>query len=628
MTSISKEIIAEKWKNLYVQEEQAKIITDEEINNIAIKIVKDIKIIVENIVLNDIKKVKENLGKYYSNYNDETEEKSYSLNLFNNPRLFYEELQKYNNSNIKRLFEYESQLTTVKNDFSNVFSIINFSIFTDLLIEILTNNKNAFNDNIIKSDISILIEVITSKVTRMTNSNSLFLCFVNELKEKYEIKKETGKSEFIKKVEELVKIKAPERLKNIKKELYTYIKDKSFKIKKEYQDDINKQYNNLLLKNNPDFTDLDKSLDKAKIFGEFYDEIKNNPEKYQDNLEELKKKCMEENVHYFFEYYAEKLKKKEEFNSCTKDYILNNLLLPFMINDIDINNEEDMKIIYNIPNNYGFVPVKKYYDTFLGFYFESKKELKYPQEKNYEKEICELINNDEFIREFFSIISTGTIKNYFESKIKFEKEYDVAFISDGDYDIFLKEQYQKFIKDFRNNYKKFRELIIIKQICYKIPAMTDSSMRIYINPVFEISGDLINDNQKINSVLRGTLLILLVHELAHFLKAYNTDESLKKDYPITPRNKESGRCLINYLFNASVIQSINYNQSLALLNISNWENLNIMRGIFKNSNDDTFNIAGQLDFYLTETDEDIQLDKKSEYCLCTVKTIIRTFNTD
>lgn len=102
-------------------------------------------------------------------------------------------------------------------------------------------------------------------------------------------------------------------------------------------------------------------------------------------MEELKEKCMEENVHYFFEYYAEKLLNKEEFNSCTKDYILNNLLLPFMINNINMNNEEDMKIIYNIPNNYGFDPVEKYYNTFLGYYLESKKELKYSQEKNYEK---------------------------------------------------------------------------------------------------------------------------------------------------------------------------------------------------------------------------------------------------
>ena len=68
--------------------------------------------------------------------------------------------------------------------------------------------------------------------------------------------------------------------------------------------------------------------------------------------------------------------------------------------------------------------------------------------------------------------------------------------------------------------------------------MTDSSMRIYINPVFEISGDLKNDNQKINSVLKGTLIILLVYELAHFLKAYNTEESLKKIIQLLQRKEK------------------------------------------------------------------------------------------
>ena len=58
MKPISKEIFAEKWKKFNIKEEQVKIITNEDINNIAIKIVKDIKVIVENIVLNDVQKVK------------------------------------------------------------------------------------------------------------------------------------------------------------------------------------------------------------------------------------------------------------------------------------------------------------------------------------------------------------------------------------------------------------------------------------------------------------------------------------------------------------------------------------------------------------------------------------------
>ena len=373
----------------------------------------------------------------------------------------------------------------------------------------------------------------------------------------------------------------------------------SFKIIKEYKDDIKEQYNELVKNNSQDFTELDKFMDKIEFFEEFFNEIKNNPEKYQNNLVELKEKYQNENVQYFFEYYAEKLLKKEEFNLCTKNYIINNILLPFQINEIDLNNEEDMKIIFNIPYNYGFEPVDKYYNTFLGYYLESKKELKYTKEKNYEKEILELINDDDFMKEFFAIISTVTIKNFFESKIKFERE--------SDYDIFL--------KDFGNNYKKFRDLIIIKQICYKMQSMTDSSMRIYINPVFEISGDIKNDNKKIKSILKGTLLILLAYELSNFLKAYNTEGSLKKKYQINPMKKENGISLINYLFNTSVIQSINYNQSLELSNISTWENLNKMRSLFQNHQDDNSNIDIKIYFYLAEIDEDIQVEKKSEYCL-------------
>ena len=137
------------------------------------------------------------------------------------------------------------------------------------------------------------------------------------------------------------------------------------------------------------------------MFGKFYTEIKDNQEEYKSNLKKLKIKCIEKNVYYFFEYYSEKLLKKEPFSSCTKEYILNNILLPFAINEIG-ESDEDMNIIYNIPDFYNFMPKNKYYNTFLGCYLEAKKELNYPKEKNYINEIDEIIHNDTFIKEFFS----------------------------------------------------------------------------------------------------------------------------------------------------------------------------------------------------------------------------------
>ena len=409
--------------------------------------------------------------------------------------------------------------------------------------------------------------------------------------------------------------KAQEKLENIQKELFVYIRDTAFKIKNEYKDHIMNTFNKLEENKANDYSVIDTSLAKIKLFGKFYEEINNNEEKYQNDLVALKEKCMDKNVYYFYEYYSKELLKQEQFNSCTEDYIINNILLPFQIIEIKLNNDDEINIIYNIPNNYGFEPINKYNNTFLGCYLDSKKELNYTKGKNYEKEILEIINDDNFMQEFFEIISSKTISQYFESRIKFEEGYNVTFVEDDKYDIYLKENYQNFIKEMKSDYKKFRKLIIIKQICYKIPAMTDSSMRIFVNPIYEISGELRNNNENIKSVLKSALLVLLVHELAHLLKAYNSKETLQKNYPITPRKKESGRCLIYYLFKTGVIHAISYEQSVILNDISVWKDLNKLRTLFKKPIDNSFNTAGKLDFYLTEDEDNKQFESRNEYCI-------------
>jgi len=614
MSKITKETMKEKLKNLILDDDKTKLRTPEEINDIAIQIVKDIKNIVESIILNDAKKVIQDLNEYYKNYSFFTWEKSFSLNTFEDPNLFYEELQKYANSYISHLFINENRLNAIKNDFNNSFSIINFSILTDLLIKILNNVKNAYEDDIIKTDISILVEIITSKVKRITNSSSLFLCFVNELMEKYQIKIDTEKSEFIKKINKLFKEKAKEKLEINKNGIFVYIKNTALLIINKYQNDIKNEYKKLQKDDSSDYSKLYEFLNKTKFFNEFYNEIKDKPEIYQSNIMELKRKCMDKNVYYFFEYYSEKLLKRVMYNSCTKEYILNNILLPFAINEIG-KSDEDMYIIYNIPDSYDFMPVSKYNNNFLGYYLEAKKELNYAKEKNYKNEINEIINNDTFIKEFFSIISSKEISKYFESKIKFEDGYQVKFVNDDNYDIFLKDHYQKFIEDMKSNFNKFKLLILVKQICYKIPFMTDSSIIIFINPIYEISCDLKDNYQKINSVLKSVLFILLVYEFAHFLNAYNSEENLQYNSPISSREKKTRGSLMYYLFNTSVIQSINYEQSLILNEVSNWNDLSILRSLFKKPKDDSFNTGGKLNVYLEEADEEIQFLERGEYCL-------------
>lgn len=539
---------------------EIKNLNPEEISNIAIGIVQDVKILVENIFLKDIDEAFQYLAEYYKDYRLSCKEKSYGLNLFDNPSLFYKQLQSYSHTHIRLLIDDKQSLKELKNNFNNSFLLTNFSILTDLLLEILKSEKNAYKENIIKSDISILIETITSKATRITNSNTLFYCFINELKEKFNIKKEIANSEFIKKMNESFKVKANEKLLTIKSEIFEHILKIAIKIILRYNSEIEDELPKAEKTKN--YSKIDNLLVEKNKISKFYNEIKNNKELYKDDLIKIRNKSMELNIYSCFEYYSKiLLENNSEYKECTGQYILENILLPFKINDIDLNKDEEIKIVYNIPSDFLFEPKDKYYNTFLGKYIEIKEELKYVQQRNYEKEITEIINDDNFIKGFFQIISNDIISSFFQAKIKFGKDYGVEFVENDEFDIFLKDNYLKFINDINKNYNKFRDFIIIKQICYKIPAMTDSTMRIYINPIYEISENIQKDPIQLKSVLKSAILILLIYELFYFLKAYSSENEIRNYYSMTPREKKSGKYLIFYLFNTCFIKSINLSQS-------------------------------------------------------------------
>ena len=593
---------------------EIKNLNPEEISNIAIGIVQDVKILVENIFLKDIDEAFQYLAEYYKDYRLSCKEKSYSLDLFDNPSLFYKQLQSYSHTHIRLLIDDKQSLKELKNNFNNSFLLTNFSILTDLLLEILKSEKNAYKENIIKSDISILIETITSKATRITNSNTLFYCFINELKEKFKIKKEIVNSEFIKKMNESFRVKANEKLLTIKSEIFEHILKIAIKIILRYNSEIEDELPKAEKTKN--YSKIDNLLVEKNKISKFYNEIKNNKELYKDDLIKIRNKSMELNIYSCFEYYSKiLLENNSEYKECTSQYILENILLPFKINDIDLNKDEEIKIVYNIQSDFLFEPKDKYYNTFLGKYIEIKEELKYVQQRNYEKEITEIINDDNFIKGFFQIISNDIISSFFQAKIKFGKNYDVEFVENDEFDIFLKDNYLKFINDINKNYNKFRDFIIIKQICYKIPAMTDSTMRIYINPIYEISENIQKDPIQLKSVLKSAILILLIYELFYFLKAYSSENEIRNYYSMTPREKKSGKYLIFYLFNTCFIKSINLSQSSIINENSTWNNLNILRKIFENNDVTPINEGDTLDLYLAEKDEEIYLEKRTEYCL-------------
>ena len=125
-----------------------KIKNDEEINNIALSIVKNIKDVIENIFLKEEEEAYTYLCKNYNILSSlSSKEKSYSLNLFNNNELFYKQLEKYSNAYIAFITDNSSNITDIKNNFNNSFSITNFSLLTDLLIKILETYKKAYTED-------------------------------------------------------------------------------------------------------------------------------------------------------------------------------------------------------------------------------------------------------------------------------------------------------------------------------------------------------------------------------------------------------------------------------------------------------------------------------------------------
>ena len=206
--------------------------------NIALSIVKKIKDVIENIFLKDEEEAYTYLCKNYNILPSlSSKEKSYSLNLFNNNELYYKQLEKYSNAYIGFITDNNSIINEIKNNFNNSFSITNFSLLTDLLIKILETFKKAFTEDIIKTDISIIIETITSKISRITNSNSLFMCFIKELELKCQIKAEKENS-FIKEIKKKFRNKAQEKLSSIKKKMIGHIIEIAKKLILDYQDKI------------------------------------------------------------------------------------------------------------------------------------------------------------------------------------------------------------------------------------------------------------------------------------------------------------------------------------------------------------------------------------------------------
>ena len=642
---IKKEINESYQESEIREQEQTSIIDKPNSNELAIYIVKMSKIFFEAYFTDE--KKKESLKDIIVPKTENGKEfRDFSLNLFDETWNYYIDLKNYFDFRLEYLcLKSKKRVTQMRSLIKSNVSRYYFSILLDLLLEILENNPSAHKDDIIKFDITIICEFFREKNERLFSSHSFFYCCVKELMEKYKVEF-PKKNEFRKNFFELCKNKASATLQEVKNNLDDYIKSNL-----DYYCTIiydqwkrNRQY----IKNEEDESKCKLLHDKYEKMEKIASSEKNN---YFNSKNELMDWCEKNEIDKYFDDYSVYLTKKKFFNNeadkiSWKKHVYEDCLLPSGIFSINEENEDNIYIISSIDYNKNLYYSELSDDgkTFYEQYQIAKEELNYLSQKCYKEEIRCLINDDSFIKEFFSVFQSKSVSKYLNSVIQFnndkENDYEVKLEGipkigdkiDQDAlfeltlkgDMYLGEQYDSFVKDMKNDFTSFRKLIVIKELGFKLPACTGPSMRIFINPRLQFSKEAIDDDLQRKNLLKSALIILLIHEITHLLKYYPLESKYPKNTPQTPKNKENGKCLMFYLFKKAIIDKINVGQSCQINKVNNWENLGTLNEIFQNNNgsnnsEGSNHKDGELDLYssnykIVKSKKSGKKKVKTDYC--------------
>ena len=198
--------------------------------------------------------------------------------------------------------------------------------------------------------------------------------------------------------------------------------------------------------------------------------------------------------------------------------------------------------------------------------------------------IEEIFKENDIYEIFFSIMCSEVIKDFFCGIVYIDNEEFKQVSSRIKDSESFKDIYISFLNKYNkkdNNYKDFKNLIILKTLSKGDRACIIIKLKKYIiNPSqFFIGEKIIQDKLVIKDILKGYLIIILLHETEHFFRIFNQEE--KDVFSITPRELEGGRLFIKYLFGVESISHINQEQVNKLLKIDNWENHEKLKTIFK-----------------------------------------------
>ena len=217
-----------------------------------------------------------------------------------------------------------------------------------------------------------------------------------------------------------------------------------------------------------------------------------------------------------------------------------------------------------------------------------KNQLENLEQNKIRKYIEEILNENEFYEYYFFLLNTDIVKKFFtidlsindisnEFQLNKEKSQDSEYFDDI-YSKFLKNYYKK-----NENFKEMKNLIILKILSFGDRSYTISALKkIAINPVqFYLGKEINKEDMKI--ILKGYILVILLHEIEHFFRLLKESDKIFKD---TPREKEGGRLFIKYLFGVETINHINVFHAKNILNKANWKDSKNLKNIFKEQLED------------------------------------------
>ena len=224
-------------------------------------------------------------------------------------------------------------------------------------------------------------------------------------------------------------------------------------------------------------------------------------------------------------------------------------------------------------------------------------------DKNFHEEIITILKSEPILKYLTKNRDYEEIKDNDENRNK--KSYEFKFAENGEpYVENLSNEYYKLMEKLNDNLF-FINLFRLKYLPFGIKAFVNYNLKIIVNSLYyKFNENIVENNKKI--IFKAALKILIIHEIMHILK-YLKNEISFNEMPKTPRNREAGKILINYLFGKPTIKSINLDEAEKINDCNNWKDITKLQKIFPNDNEPIENNSiiknvDCLDLYYTEDD--------------------------